>query len=44
MKEFFDLRLGSMIMGECENKFLGLIKYVGFIKDDKIKIQKNLSG
>jgi hypothetical protein len=44
MQEFFELRLGSMTMGEYENKFLGLLKYVGFIKDEKVKIQRFLSG
>jgi hypothetical protein len=44
MQEFFELRLGSMTMTEYENKFLGLLKYVGFIKDEKVKIQRFLSG
>jgi hypothetical protein len=39
MQEFFELRLGSMIMVEYEKKFLGLLKYVRFIGDDKVKIQ-----
>jgi hypothetical protein len=33
-----------MTMGEYENKFLGLLKYVGFIKDEKVNIQRFLSG
>jgi hypothetical protein len=36
--------LGSMTMEEYEKKFLGLLKYVGFIKDEKRKIQVFLSG
>jgi hypothetical protein len=44
MQEFFELKLGSMTMIEYENKFLGLLKYVGFIKDEKVKIQRFLSG
>jgi hypothetical protein len=36
--------MGSMTMAECEKKFLGLLKYVGFIKDEKVKIQRFLSG
>jgi hypothetical protein len=44
MQEFFELRLGSITMGEYENKFLGLLNYVGFIKDEKVKIQRFLSG
>jgi hypothetical protein len=43
MQEFFELHLGSMTMAEYENKFLGLLKYVGFIKDAKVKIQSFLS-
>jgi hypothetical protein len=33
-----------MTMAEYENMFLGLIKYVGFIKNEKLKIQRFLSG
>jgi hypothetical protein len=36
MQEFFELRLGSMTMEEYEKKFLGLLKYVGFINDEKV--------
>ena len=39
MQEYFELRLGSMTMAEYEKKFLGLLKYVGFINDEKVKIQ-----
>jgi hypothetical protein len=38
MKDLFELRLGSMTMVKYENKFLGLLKYVGFINDEKVKI------
>jgi len=31
-------------MGEYENEFLGLLKYVGFIKDEKVNIDIFLSG
>jgi hypothetical protein len=44
MQELFEIRLGSMTMGEYENKFLGLLKYVGFIKDDKGEDTKFLIG
>jgi hypothetical protein len=44
MKEFFELKLGSMIMAEYDKKFLGLLKYVGFINDEKVKIHRFLSG
>jgi hypothetical protein len=33
MQELFELRLGSMAMIKYEKKFLGLLKYVLFIKD-----------
>ena len=38
MQEFFELRLRIMTMVEYEKNFLGLLKYVGFIKDEKVKI------
>jgi hypothetical protein len=31
-------------MTKYEKKFLGLLKYVGFINDEKLKIQSFLSG
>jgi hypothetical protein len=33
-----------MTMEEYEKNLLGLLKYVGFIKDEKVKIQSFLSG
>jgi hypothetical protein len=44
MKEFFELKLGSMTMDEYEKWFFELLKYVDFIKDEKVKIQRFLSG
>jgi hypothetical protein len=44
MKEFFELKLGSMTIDEYERRFLELLKYVSFIKDEKVKIQRYLSG
>jgi len=44
MQDLFELMLGSMTMGEYEKKFLGLLKYVGFIKDEMAKIHIFLSG
>jgi hypothetical protein len=44
MKEFFELRLGRMTMAEYEKKFLGFLKYARFIGDEKVKIQRFLSG
>jgi hypothetical protein len=44
MKEFFELKLGSMTIDEYERRFLELLKYVSFIKDETVKIQRHLSG
>jgi hypothetical protein len=44
MKEFFKLKLGSMTIDEYERRFLELLKYVSFIKDETVKIQSYLSG
>jgi hypothetical protein len=44
IKDFFEIKLGSMKMEEYENRFFELLKYVGFIKDEKVKIQRFLSG
>jgi hypothetical protein len=44
MQELFKLKMGCMTMVEYENKFLGILKYVRFIKDENVKIQWFLSG
>jgi hypothetical protein len=44
MKEFFELKLGNMTIDEYEQSFLELLKYVPFIKDKAVKIQRYLSG
>jgi hypothetical protein len=44
MKEFFELNLASMTIDEYERRFLELIKYVSFIKEEPVKIQRYLSG
>jgi hypothetical protein len=44
MKEFFELKLGSMTMEEYEKMFFELLKYVDFIRDEKVKIQMFMSG
>jgi hypothetical protein len=44
MKDFFELKLGSMMIDEYERRFLELLKYVSFIKDEKFNIQSYLSG
>jgi hypothetical protein len=44
MKEFFKLKLGSMTIYEYKRIFLEILKYVPFIKDEQVKIQRYLSG
>jgi hypothetical protein len=44
MKEFFEIKLGSMSIYEYERRLLELLKYVPFIKEETIKIQRYLSG
>ena len=44
MEEFFELKLGSMTMESYEKKFLELLNYADFIKDEKVNIQRFLSG
>jgi hypothetical protein len=44
MKEFFELKLGSMTIDDYGRRFLELLKYVPFIKDEQVKIHKYLSG
>ena len=39
VKEFHELRMGSMTMDAFINKFLDLLHYVPYIKQKKVKIQ-----
>jgi hypothetical protein len=39
MKEFFELKLGSMTIDEYERTFLELLKYVPFMKLNKLKFR-----
>ena len=39
VKEFHELRMGSMTMDAFINRFLDLFHYVPYIKDKKVKIQ-----
>ena len=39
VKEFHELRMGSMTMDAYINRFLDLLHYVPYIKDKKVKIQ-----
>jgi hypothetical protein len=43
MKDFFELKIGSMTIHEYERRFLELLNYVSFIKEEPIKIQMHLS-
>jgi hypothetical protein len=44
MKEFFELKLECMTTNEYARRFLELLKYVSFIKDETVNIQRYLSG
>jgi superfamily II RNA helicase len=44
MKEFFELKFGSITIDEYKRKFLELLKYGAFIKDERVKIQRYMSG
>jgi hypothetical protein len=43
-KGFFQIKLSSMIVDEYERILLDIMKYFDFIKDEKVKIQRYLSG
>jgi hypothetical protein len=43
MKEFFELKMGSMTIDEYERRFLELLKYVSFIQGEIVKMQRYLS-
>jgi hypothetical protein len=38
-KDFYELKLGQIIIDEYINKFLEMIRHVPYIKDEKVKIQ-----
>jgi hypothetical protein len=44
MKDLLEFKLGNMIMDEYEKIFFELLKYMDFIKDEKVKILRFLSG
>jgi hypothetical protein len=37
-KELYELRLGQLTIDECVNKFLELLRYVPYIKDEKVQM------
>jgi hypothetical protein len=43
-KEFYELKLGQLNIDEYFNKFLELMRYVPYIKDEKMKMQPFISG
>ena len=43
IKEFHELRLGQQTMEEYANKFLELLRYVRYIRDEKVKVQHFLN-
>jgi hypothetical protein len=44
VKEFHDHKLGKLTMDEYVRRFLELLRYVPYIKDEKVRIQFFLSG
>ena len=44
MEKKFEINFGSTTMEAYEKKFLELLNYADFIKDEKVKIQRFLSG
>jgi hypothetical protein len=43
-KDFYERKLGQLTVDEYINKFLEMIRYVPYIKDEKVKIQRFISG
>jgi hypothetical protein len=43
-KEFYELKLGQLTMEEYVNKLLELLRYVPYIKAEKVKAQCFISG
>ena len=43
-KEFYELKLGQLTIEEYVNKFLDLLRYVPYIKAEKPKAQRFISG
>ena len=41
-KEIYELKLGHMTMEDLINKFLYLLRFMSYIKDEKVKIQQFL--
>jgi len=43
-KDFYELWMGSMKNDECTSRFLELLKYVRYLKEEKTKVQRFISG
>jgi hypothetical protein len=43
-KVFYELKLGQVTIDEYINKFLELMRYVPYIKDEKVKMHQFISG
>ena len=43
-KEFYELKLGKLTIEEYVNRFLDLLRYVPYIKVEKEKVQRFISG
>jgi hypothetical protein len=43
-KEFYELKLGQLTIEEYVNKFLDLLRYVPYIKAEKVKAQRLING
>jgi hypothetical protein len=43
-KEFYELKKGQITIEEYINKLHEMIKYVPYIKDEKVKVQRFISG
>jgi len=44
MKKYLSNHYYNVTMEEYEKKFFKLLRFVGYFKDDNVKIQKKLSG
>lgn len=44
VKEFFELKMGSMTDDEYTSRFLELLRYVPYLKEEKANIQRFTSG
>jgi hypothetical protein len=44
MKDFYELKLGQITIDEYINKFMELMMYVPYIKDEKVNMKRFLSG